>query len=141
MDEADDFVTFSSRRADIDPNGVMDVVAHGTPNKIQIMTENGPVWVDHRVAAKLIKQDPSYSGQPIRLLSCETGSCDAGFAQNLANKLGVKVEAPTEILWAYPNGGMKVAPRRSLDPKSPLYNQPDLNNQGTFEIFKPGVKE
>jgi filamentous hemagglutinin len=66
MDEADDFVAFSSRRADIDPNGVMDVVAHGTPNKIQIMTENGPVWVNHRVAANLIKQDPSYSRQPIR---------------------------------------------------------------------------
>jgi hypothetical protein len=27
MDEADDFVTLSSCRADIDPNGVMDVVA------------------------------------------------------------------------------------------------------------------
>jgi len=139
MDGTDNFVQYSSKRTDIDPKGVMDVVAHGTPNKIQIMTKNGEVWIDQRTAAKLIQRNPDYNGQSVRLLSCETGACDTGFAQNLANKLGVKVEAPTEILWAYPNGQMRVAPRKSLDPKSPLFNMPDLNNQGAFKTFKPGV--
>jgi len=137
MDETDNFVEFSSKRSDIDPNGSLDIVAHGTPNKIQIMTENGEVWVDHRVAAKLIKQRQDYNGQSIRLLSCNTGSCDTGFAQNLSNQLGVKVEAPTNLLWAYPDGSMKIAPRRSLDPNSQLFSQPKLREQGEFRIFEP----
>ena len=28
------------------------------------------------------------------------GASDAGFAQNLANKMGVPVEAPTDLVWA-----------------------------------------
>lgn len=49
----------------------------------------------------MIKQNPQYKkGQTIRLLSCSTGSISNGFAQRLANKLGVKVEAPVDVLWA-----------------------------------------
>jgi len=101
------------------------------------MTANGPVVVDHRVASKLIESAPGYNGQPIRLLSCETGACDTGFAQNMANKMGKAIEAPTDLVWAYGNGKMVVAPRMSPDPKSPFFNQPDLSKQGTFKIFRP----
>ena len=38
------------------------------------------------------------------MLSCDTGACDAGFAQNLINKMGVPVQAPAELVWAYGNG-------------------------------------
>ena len=48
-------------------------------------------------------------GQPIRMLSCDTGKGAGSFAQNLANKMGVPVEAPTELVWAYPNGQKFVA--------------------------------
>ncbi len=48
------------------------------------------------------------------------GACDSSFAQNLANKMGVPVEAPTNLVWAYGDGQMVVAPRASLDKRSPL---------------------
>lgn len=103
------------------------------------MMPNGTkVLVDHRVASKLIRNSPGYNGQGIRLLSCSTGGCDTGFAQNLANKLGVPVKAPTDLLWAYPNGKLVVAPRTSLNPNSPFFNTPDLSKQGTFKTFTPG---
>ncbi|MFN4291832.1 MAG: hypothetical protein ACK4E7_13270 [Permianibacter sp.] len=138
MGDADNFYKFSSRRADIDPNGQFDVVAHGSPDAIEFMTAKGPVTVDHRTAARLIQEAPGYNGQPIRLLSCETGACDVGFAQNLANKLNVPVQAPTDLVWAYQNGQMVVAPRLSLNPRVPEFYRPDLSNPGTFRTFTPG---
>lgn len=129
MERADRFVLNAAKRSDVDPNGVFDVVAHGSPNKIQVHTPSGPVLVDHRVAARLIKESPGYSGQDIRLLSCSTGACENGFAQNLANKLGVNVDAPSDILWAYPDGRMVVAP---LGPTGPLLTSP-----GEFRTFTP----
>ncbi len=88
---------------------------------------------DQRVVSRLIENNPAYSGQPIRLLSCDTGACDAGFAQSLANKMGVSVKAPTNLVWAYGDGRMVVAPRSPSNP-----NFPDLSNQGEFKIFNPG---
>ena len=137
MGKADDFYRFASRRADIDPAGNFDVVAHGTTTEIEVMTARGPVTVDQRVAARLIQQSPGYNGQPIRLLSCETGACDTGFAQNLANKMNVPVQVPTELVWAYGNGEMVVAPRFSLNPRLPEFNLPDLTRQGKFQTFTP----
>lgn len=81
------------------------------------------------------------NGQPIRLLSCDTWACDTGFAQNLANKMGVPVKAPTKLVWAYGDGKMIVAPRSSLSQSSPLFNVPDLSSQGVFKIFYPGKAE
>ena len=54
--------------------------------------------------------DPSYTGGPVRLISCETGAPGAAAAQNLANKLGVDVMAPNDVVWAYPNGDLTVGP-------------------------------
>ena len=84
-----------------------------------------------------IKSKTDYKhGQPIRLLSCDTGSSTSGFAQNLANKLNVVVEAPTKLVWAYPNGKYFVAGRRKDNP-----NLPDMNNPGVFKKFYPGGKK
>ncbi|MEW8029213.1 MAG: hypothetical protein AB2806_15945, partial [Candidatus Thiodiazotropha sp.] len=130
MADSDRFFINSSRRPDIDPDGYFDVVAHGSPNRIQIETTNGPVLVDHRTAARLIQQQPGYNGQNIRLFSCSTGACDTGFAQNLANKLNVEVQAPTDLLWAYPSGRTLVAPKA-------INGQPDLNSLGEIRNFLP----
>ena len=81
------------------------------------------------------------NGQPIRLLSCDTWACDTGFAQNLANKMGVPVKAPTKLVWAYGDRKMIVAPRSSLSQSSPLFNVPDLSSQGVFKIFYLGKAE
>ena len=137
----DQFFKNAAKRTDIDPNGSFDVIAHGSAQNIEVMTARGPVTVDQRVAGRLIENSPGYTaGQPVRLLSCDTGACDAGFAQNLANKMGVPVQAPTELVWAYGNGSMVVAPRKSMNPSSPLFNVPDLSRQGTFRTFTPGEK-
>ena len=49
-----------------------------------------------------------YKGEKIRLLSCNTGSTKNRFAQQLANALGVEVEAPNDILMVYPNRKYKI---------------------------------
>lgn len=85
----------------------------------------------------MIKRLPGYNGQSIRLLSCSTGSDCAGFAQNLANKLGVTVYAPSDKLWAYGNGRHVIAPASSTRDRfgNP---QPDLNRTGRFVRYIPG---
>ncbi|WP_152412181.1 hypothetical protein, partial [Xanthomonas phaseoli] len=60
--------------------------------------------------------------------------------QTFPNKMGVPVKAPTDLVWAYGDGKMVVAPRRSLDRNSPLFNQPNLSRQGEFKIFKQKVQ-
>ena len=123
-----------AKRADIDRNGVYDVVAHGEPNAIQIEHNGTTMTLDSRTLARMLKNKKDYSRkQPIRLLSCNTGSDPSGFAQNLANKLGVVVEAPTKLVWALPNGKYFVAARNPNNP-----NRPDYKNKGKFVKFYPG---
>ena len=131
MDANDAFVKNISHRTDVDVNGYFDVIAHGAPNGIQITHNGQHMIVDHRTAARLIQNSEGYNGQAIRLLSCNTGSLDNGFAQNLANKLNVKVYAPTNYLWATPNGNYFVAGMNNS-------RLPDMNDVGTFKLFSPG---
>jgi hypothetical protein len=133
MAPRDRFALNAANRSDVDPNGFFDVIAHGNSSKTQVQTADGPVLVNHRVAARLISQSPDYNGQPIRLLSCSTGSTKAGMAQNLSNAMGVEVHAPDNLLWAYPNGRMIVAP-------SSVGGGPDLGSPGNFRVFLPGNK-
>ena len=126
------YFEYISRRKDIDENGVYDFVAHGLPDKIQIEHNNENIQINSRVASNLIKNRSDYKkGQAIRLLSCYTGKYENGFAQSLANKLGVIVYAPTEIVWAYPSGRHIVAAMGAN-------NQPDLNKKGKMKKFIPG---
>lgn len=131
MDADDAFVSNISRRTDVDANGYFDVIAHGTPNGIQITHNGQQMIVNHRTAARLIQNSDGYNGQSIRLLSCNTGALDNGFAQNLANKLNVEVYAPTNYLWSTPNGNYFVAGMNTL-------RLPDMNNRGKFKLFSPG---
>ncbi len=103
------------------PAGMLDVAVHGSPLSVDI----GVNTVNHRVLAGLIERNPGFTGQPIRLLSCETGCSPNGFGQNLANKLGVPVYAPNDIIWAYPNGRLTIGPTAEA-------------NSGSFVLFLPG---
>ncbi len=67
----------------------------------------------------------------IRLLSCNTGKDPYGFAQNLANKLNVKVIAPNTYYWAYPNG-------KHLAAEMKKNGQIDLSKPGEMITFYPG---
>jgi hypothetical protein len=89
------------------------------------VTLPGENVVNHRVLAQLIESSPEFAGQPVRLLSCGTGCLPEGFAQNLANKLGVPVSAPNDIIWAWPNGELSIGPD-------------EFTNSGSFVTFVPG---
>ncbi|MGC4244094.1 MAG: hypothetical protein QM686_17935 [Herbaspirillum sp.] len=65
-----------------------------------------------------------YGGGSIRLASCQTGACDIGFSQNLANKLGVPVTAPTDALFVFPNGRTVIGPNQ-------------FTNSGQWRTFYP----
>ncbi len=142
MGPKEPFFRWVSKRKDVDPKGFYDVIAHGSTSKIEVQTANGVMKVNHRVAARLIEQAPGYQkGQPIRLLSCDTGKGAGSFAQNLANKMGVKVEAPTELLWARPNGDKFVAGgqwARTANGQTRLV--PDMSKPGNFRLFEPFKK-
>jgi hypothetical protein len=61
----------------------------------------------------------------IRLVSCSTGQHESGFAQNLANKMGVPVKAPTDTLWILPTGKMVIG-------------KSQFSNTGKWKTYYPG---
>ena len=77
---------------------------------------------------------PGYKkGQSIRLLSCNTGTLNHGFAQDLANKLNVTVWAQAHIC------GLILTGNTSLLIK--IFNEvakPDYSKMGRFIKFTPG---
>ena len=107
--------------------GFTDVAIHGTAEKVKIMHNGNWVLLDQRRLATVLKKDFGYKSGAIRLLSCGTGKLDEGFAQNLANKMGVKVKAPTDTLWIYSNGKMVIGPT--------MYK-----NTGKWKTFYPKKK-
>lgn len=116
----DHFLSFASRARQV--NGFLDVAVHGSANSVRIGTEA----VNHRVLASIIQRNPQFTGQPIRLLSCNTGSCATGLARNLSNKLGVPVIAPNNLIWATQNGRLSIGALPGV-------------NTGRFVGFWPGL--
>lgn len=131
------YFNYISKRKDIDVNGQFDFIAHGTHKNIKIEHNGKDISINSRIVAKLIKNRKDYKkGQPIRLLSCNTGSGKNSFAQNLANKLGVTVYAPTKMIWAWPNGnyGVYGSIKNKID-------KPNLNDIGYIKAFHPRRKK
>lgn len=124
-----------SKRKDIDVNGNFDVIAHGTSTFIQIESSGKTYNISAREAAKLIRRAPGYKqSKSIRLLSCNTGAVENGFAQHLANALGKPVYAPNNYIWATPTGDHFVAGRTNK-------GKPDYSIKGDFIKFVPGGKK
>lgn len=107
--------------------GFTDVIVHGTANNAQVFHNGKWVELDQRRLAKMIKKDAGYSKGAIRLLSCNSGALSHGFAQNLANKMGVTVKAPTDKLWVYPTGKMVIG-------------QAPWKNTGSWKTYYPQKK-
>lgn len=85
-----------------------------------------------RDAAKLIRRATGYKkSKSVRLLSCNTGAVENGFAQNLANALGKPVYAPNNYIWAKPDGTHFIAGK--------LKNgRPNYSVKGDFIKYIPG---
>lgn len=103
--------------------GFFDFAAHGTSNSIEYGSRGNTMTA--REVARIIKHNEAYNGEKVRLLSCSTGSTEEGFAQQLANALGVEVEAPTDVLFVYADGRTKIG----------------FDGSGEMKIFKPYRKE
>jgi len=112
------FREYIDRRNNKDAEGKFDFVAHGSSKTVNIYVNGNPHTVNWRVVANIIRHSKEYHGQDIRLLSCNTGRLSNGFAQNLANKLKVKVYAPSTTIWATKQGEYYIADK---------YGDPHLN--------------
>ena len=73
-------------------------------------------------------------GQPIRLLSCEAGAADDGFAAELARVSGCKVTAADTEVWS-DQAGHVFASRAHLDDFGGT--SPDIPPNGTWHEFSP----
>ena len=60
------------------------------------------------VAAALL-EDPSYTGGPIRIVACDAGRYPDGFAQQLADEMGVDVLAPNQRVYVDFDGSYRLA--------------------------------
>ncbi|MEV5283452.1 hypothetical protein [Streptomyces sp. NPDC052811] len=119
-------------------DGYHDVIVHGNDkgffmpgrkNAAGVDFPPGEVHPSHIVEA--IRNNPSYKGGPIRLISCHTGRIRDGItdipaAQQLANELGVPVMAPTDEVGIYPS--------------RPKGQVPEVQNGGYWRTFLPIVK-
>ena len=86
-----------------------DVAMHGTSDAVCFGgTERN---MTARMLASVIRHSEGYTGQNIRLLSCSTGAREGDspcFAEELANALGVTVQAPNMDLYIFEDGTFKV---------------------------------
>lgn len=118
------FAKYIANRADVDPNGSFDVVAHGSWKEIEVNSTRGITRIEARQAAQLIKRQPGFKkAKSVRLLSCSTGEREDGFAQHLANALGKPVIAPNMTIHTYANGTYWIS---------------DGFKRGEFKTFYPG---
>lgn len=111
--------------------GYTDVIVHGEENNVAFYLNkanaNGNqeyVKIDQRRLAKYIKNTEKEKVKAIRLISCNTGKLDNGFAQNLANKMHVPVKAPNDIIWAHSDGKLTIGPNA-------------YTNTGKWRLFYP----
>lgn len=89
--------------------GFYDVAMHGTPRLVEFRSSENKMSA--RTLATVIRHSEGYTGQNIRMLSCNTGKIigDAYcFAEELANALGVEVMAPNKALYIYADGRMRI---------------------------------
>lgn len=75
---------------------------HGAPNRVELTESGDTCYLSAQEFAEVLRKT-GWSGQPVRLFSCNTGADPDGFAQQLARELGVPVTAPNAPVWA-PSG-------------------------------------
>ena len=79
--------------------GYTDIVGHGDPYSMVFRDSNGKeVNVAAEEFSKILDKGGFYKGGKIRLVACQTGAGPAVVPHYLADKYGVEVLAPTEIV-------------------------------------------
>jgi hypothetical protein len=93
-------------------DGYEDVACHADPHNFSFVDPESEETVQNvgaRFLAKRIMESGKYNGGAIRLIACESGKFDDGIAQQFANEMGVKVLAPTKIVYTNSQGFMVLA--------------------------------
>lgn len=85
-----------------------DVIIHGSPNAV--MDSNDPYAISYTASelATMIRAHPDYLGGKVRLVSCSTGGLGATLARDLAQELGVEVQAATNVVTADYFGNLEI---------------------------------
>ena len=86
--------------------GYLDVVMHGDANGTQANVDGRFEDFTLDETASLIMESPAWKDRPIRLMSCSTGQ--GSYAQDLSDKLGIVVYAPTDVLSVFRDGSKVV---------------------------------
>lgn len=63
MGPKEDFSRNIKRRSDIDPDGWIDVIAHGNPKEIQIINRGEKININHRLASKLLHKNKDFKNK------------------------------------------------------------------------------
>jgi len=122
--------------------GLYSVDLHGAPDAVFI----GDDVLTVEDLAALIESDPNWHGQDIWLFSCWTGAEPGGFAQQLADWLGVEVIAPAQVVGNTVTGETFVTskevdengnPRRLVWPPTGFWNsyRPIVLNDDPETVF------
>lgn len=116
--------------------GFSDIVCHGAPNELLINGLEGEEWsYNAKEAAEMIRNSNEFSGKPIRLLSCSTGSGKNCIAQKISDELGVEVLAPTEDIYVNAEGDMFLTNNKSL---AYMWNEGEtVKETGSWVLFTP----
>ena len=112
--------------------GHFTVTLHGSPQQVHV----GKANLSARDMANLIRHTPEWKDdpRPIRLIACNTGEHDEGFAQQLSDLLGVEVKAPNTVVWGT-NGGKPYASTLVRRPDGTV--RPVKEADGAYRVFTP----
>ena len=121
-------------------DGYEDFGIHGTSEFVEYETTGGKFTsYTAKEYAEILRSDPEYHNGNIRLLSCNVGATENGFAQQLADELGVEVLAPTETLWTNEKGDCFIS---NSDVVADLwYAKENVQPTGEWKRFMPRRKK
>ena len=125
-----DWTIYWGSRADPDRQGIHTIYAHGERDSMEEPSFFGSGLSLNAAQAAIRISNSNWSGKdPIWLKSCNTGSSPNGFAQQLANHLGVTVYAPNALIWFNASGVIGPMPYDG--------GSADDSNPGQYSPFYP----
>ncbi len=107
---------------------------HGRPARVTVGSQS----LTAAELAELIRADPTWNGQPVRLFSCYTGQGKAPIAAELAKLLGVKVTAPTGWVSATADGTPVMGEIDVTEVMGEIVELPGPAQKGEWRDFHPG---
>lgn len=142
FDGSDD--EFRAAALDVPPfAGEFVLDLHGTSDSVAVRDDGGN-WHEAGAAdfAEIVRSSTQWQeGTPIRLFACDTGAEAEGFAQQLADKLGVQVTAPTKPVWSSPDRSVTVSDGEWRNIAGTRRWMPRRPPNGAWQTFEPRQKE